>query len=49
MEQPSTLPALTPVQRLMRLLGQYRHEIRYVFLYAVVAGLINLSWRWHRH
>jgi ABC-type bacteriocin/lantibiotic exporter with double-glycine peptidase domain len=43
MEQPSTLPALTPQQRLMRLVGQYRREIRYVFLYAVVAGLINLS------
>lgn len=27
----------------MRLLGQYRTEIRYIFLYASVAGLINLS------
>ncbi len=43
MEQPTTLTALTPVQRLLRLLGQYRREIRYVFLYAIVAGLINLS------
>jgi ABC-type bacteriocin/lantibiotic exporter with double-glycine peptidase domain len=34
---------LTPVKRLLRLLGNYRSEIRYVFLYAVVAGLINLS------
>ncbi len=34
---------LTPVQRLLRLLSQYRREIRYLFLYAVVAGLINLS------
>lgn len=43
MEQPSILPKLSPVQRLVRLLGQYRREIRYIFLYAVVAGLINLS------
>jgi len=34
---------LTPVRRLMRLLGQYRSEIRYIMLYAVVAGLITLS------
>ena len=35
--------SLTPVQRLLRLLGQFRREIRYIILYAVVAGLINLS------
>lgn len=34
---------LTPAQRLVRLLSQYRREIRYIILYAVVAGLINLS------
>ncbi len=34
---------LTPQSRLLRLLGQYHREIRYIFLYAVVAGLINLS------
>lgn len=34
---------LTPPQRLVRLLSQYRREIRYIILYAVVAGLINLS------
>ena len=34
---------ITPTRRLMRLLGEYRREIRYLFLYAVVAGLINLS------
>lgn len=34
---------LTPARRLLRLLGQYRREIRYILLYAVVAGLINLS------
>lgn len=31
------------MQRLLRLLGQFRREIRYIVLYAVVAGLINLS------
>jgi ABC-type bacteriocin/lantibiotic exporter with double-glycine peptidase domain len=39
----STTPSLTAVQRLIRLLGQYRREIRYIVLYAVVVGLINLS------
>lgn len=34
---------LTPQQRIVQLLGQYRKEIRYIFLYALVAGLINLS------
>ncbi|MCB0544235.1 MAG: ATP-binding cassette domain-containing protein [Lewinellaceae bacterium] len=34
---------LSPVRRLLRLLGQYRREIRYIILYAIVAGLINLS------
>jgi ABC-type bacteriocin/lantibiotic exporter with double-glycine peptidase domain len=34
---------LTPARRLLRLLGKYRREIRYILLYAVVAGLINLS------
>ncbi|HMX41592.1 MAG TPA: hypothetical protein PKD78_14745, partial [Saprospiraceae bacterium] len=43
MEQPLKLPPLTPTQRVLRLLGQYRREIRYIFLYALVAGLINLS------
>jgi len=43
MEKPTTFPTLTPVQRLLRLLGQYRREIRYVFIYAIVAGLISLS------
>lgn len=33
----------TPFRRLLRLLGQYRREIRYVILYAVVVGLINLT------
>ncbi len=34
---------LTPLQRVYKLLRQYRIEIRYVWLYAIVAGLINLS------
>lgn len=39
-ENPNTL---TPIRRLVRLLAKYRREIRYIALYAVVAGLINLS------
>lgn len=35
--------AITPVQRLLLLLAPFRREIRYIILYAVVAGLINLS------
>jgi ABC-type bacteriocin/lantibiotic exporter with double-glycine peptidase domain len=38
-----SLTAPTPVQRLGRLLGQYKKEIRYIVLYAIIAGLINLS------
>jgi ABC-type bacteriocin/lantibiotic exporter with double-glycine peptidase domain len=34
---------LTPFRRLMRLLKEYRREINYVILYAVVVGLINLT------
>ncbi len=34
---------LTPLQRLGRLLLRYRKEIRFIILYSVVAGLINLS------
>jgi len=34
---------LTPFQRVARLLGQYRMEMRYIFIYALVIGLINLS------
>ncbi len=33
----------TPIHRLLRLLSKYRREMRYILLYAVVAGLINLS------
>lgn len=35
--------SFTPTQRLLRLLSKYRREMRYILLYAVVAGLINLS------
>lgn len=35
--------SLTPMRRLVRLLGQYRREIRLVVLYAVVIGAINLT------
>ncbi len=38
-----TATSLTPPRRLLRLLGQYRREVRYIFLYALVAGAINLS------
>lgn len=34
---------LSPQKRFLLLLGQYPSEIRYVIMYAVVAGLINLS------
>ncbi|MBL7827042.1 MAG: ATP-binding cassette domain-containing protein [Saprospiraceae bacterium] len=33
----------TPLRRLLRLLGQYRLEIRFILLYAFISGLINLS------
>ncbi len=35
--------SLTPQKRVLQLLGQFRREIRYVFIYALIAGLINLS------
>lgn len=34
---------LSPFTRLLRLLGQYRREIRFILIYAIVGGLINLS------
>ncbi|WP_041258881.1 ABC transporter transmembrane domain-containing protein [Fibrella aestuarina] len=36
-------PVPTPLQRLIRLLGTERRDIGYVYLYAIVAGLISLS------
>lgn len=38
-----TQSTLSPVQRILRLFGQYRKEIRFIILYAVISGLINLS------
>ncbi|NID12986.1 ABC transporter ATP-binding protein [Fibrella aestuarina] len=40
--QPPVLPP-TPLQRLIRLLNTERRDIGYVYLYAIVAGLISLS------
>jgi ABC-type bacteriocin/lantibiotic exporter with double-glycine peptidase domain len=34
---------MSPFKRLVGLLGGYRRELRYILLYAVVAGAINLS------
>ncbi len=34
---------LSPYQRVFRMLRQYRKEIRYIILYAIAGGLINLS------
>lgn len=42
-KMPEPISAITPIQRLLRLLAPFRREIRYIILYAVVAGLINLS------
>lgn len=38
-----SVPSPTPLQRLLRLLGTERRDIGYVYLYAIVAGLISLS------
>ncbi|MBL7783810.1 MAG: ATP-binding cassette domain-containing protein [Saprospiraceae bacterium] len=43
MATDTTHTTLTPLRRLFRLLSQYRSEIRYILLYAVVTGMINLS------
>lgn len=40
---PSTQLPPTPLQRLIRLLNTERRDIGYVYLYAIVAGLISLS------
>ncbi|GHB64931.1 peptidase domain-containing ABC transporter [Persicitalea jodogahamensis] len=41
-EAPSAAP-LTPVQRFFRLLGNEKKDIGYIYLYAIVIGLITLS------
>lgn len=38
-----TLPHLTPLKRLFRMLGNERRDIIYLYVYAVVSGLIALS------
>lgn len=43
MASSTTHTTLTPLRRLFRLLSQHRSEIRYILLYAVVTGMINLS------
>ncbi len=43
MASSTTHTTLTPLRRLFRLLLQHRSEIRYILLYAVVTGMINLS------
>ena len=37
------LPPPSPLQRLIRLLGSERKDIGYIYLYAIVTGLISLS------
>lgn len=39
----TNLPHLTPLQRLFRMLGNERRDIIYLYVYAVVSGLIALS------
>ncbi|MCS6929710.1 MAG: ATP-binding cassette domain-containing protein [Saprospiraceae bacterium] len=34
---------MTPLQRVVRLLSKYRRELRFIVLYAITSGLINLS------
>lgn len=38
-----SLSTISPLQRILRLMRQYRKELRYVLLYALVSGLITLS------
>lgn len=42
-DEPTTAAPLTPVQRFFRLLGNERKDIGYIYLYAIVIGLITLS------
>ncbi|WP_373516022.1 peptidase domain-containing ABC transporter [Persicitalea sp.] len=41
--EPTTADPLTPVQRFFRLLGNEKKDIGYIYLYAIVIGLITLS------
>lgn len=38
-----TAPALTPIKRLLRLLGNERKDITYLYIYAIIIGIISLS------
>jgi ABC-type bacteriocin/lantibiotic exporter with double-glycine peptidase domain len=42
-DKSTTEAQLTPVQRLFRLLGNEKKDIGYIYLYAIVIGLISLS------
>ncbi len=42
-DNASTNVPLTPVQRLFRLLGNEKKDIGYIYLYAIVIGLVTLS------
>ncbi len=42
-QETATLPPPTPLQRLFRLLNTERRDIGFVYLYAIVSGLISLS------
>ncbi|GAB2774170.1 ATP-binding cassette domain-containing protein [Rhabdobacter roseus] len=42
-DQTTAQKKLTPFQRLMRLLGNEKKDIGYIYLYAIVVGLISLS------
>lgn len=42
-DEPTTSEPLTPAQRFFRLLGNEKKDIGYIYLYAIVIGLITLS------
>ena len=42
-DEPTASEPLTPVQRFFRLLGNEKKDIGYIYLYAIVVGLITLS------
>lgn len=41
--QSGQAPALTPLKRLLRLLGNERKDITYLYVYAIIIGIISLS------
>ena len=42
-DEPTTLEPLTPVRRFFRLLANEKKDIGYIYLYAIVIGLVTLS------